>query len=212
MAFIAPLAIAAGASASTAATIASVGSAVGTIASIAGAGVGALGAIKQGQAEKSSAEYNSQIAANNAKLATQNAAYSGAEGVAQAEASSFKTRAQVGGILANQGASGVDVNTGSAVDVRSSASQLGELNALDIRSNAARQAYGYQTEAVGSQAQSTLDQSQAANAGTAGNISAGSTLLGGLGSASTNYTGFLNKNGLGASSTDGTMSAESVST
>lgn len=200
MAFLAPLAIAAGASASTAATIASVGSAVGTIASIAGAGVGALGAIKQGQAEKSSAEYNAQIAANNAKLATQNAGFAAKEGEAQAEASSLKTRAQVGGIVANQGAAGVDVNTGSAVDVRSSAAQLGELSALDIRSNAARQAYGYQTESTGSTAQSQLDKMQGANAGPAGSINAGATLLGGLGSASTNYTGFLNKNGFGASS------------
>lgn len=167
---------------------------VGTVASIAGAGIGALGAIQQGKAASASANYNAAVAANNAVLAKQNASFASQEGAAQAEAQSMKTRAEVGAIKANQGAAGVDVNSGSSLDVRSSAAETGELNALTIRSNAARQAYGYQTEATSATAQSQLDTAQAGFDTTAADIGASSTFLGGVGNATSNYAGFLNKN------------------
>lgn len=190
MAFLAPIAAFAAANAGTLSTI-------GTIASVAGAGISALGAIQQGKASAASANYNAEVQANNAALAKQNSSFASQEGTANAETQQLKTRAELGSIQANQGASGVNVGSGSSLDVRSSAAETGELNALSIRSNAARQAYGYQTEAVGATAQSQLDKAQAGFDTTAGEINAGSTLLGGLGNASTNYTNFLNKSGLG---------------
>ncbi len=60
----------------------------------------------------------------------------------------MKTRGQVGAIEASQAASNITVGSGSAVDVRSSAAEMGELDALTIRSNAEKQAYGYQTQAA----------------------------------------------------------------
>lgn len=42
---------------------------------------------------------------------------------------------------------GVDVNSGSSLDVQADASYLGELDALTIRSNAAKESYGYKVQA-----------------------------------------------------------------
>lgn len=168
----------------------------GAIAGIIGAGIGAVGAYKSGQAAKASGEYNSEVAANNATIAQQNATLAAQEGNAAVEQSQLKTRAQVGGILANQAAAGVDVNKGSAVDVRSSAAELGELSALNIRSSAARQAYGYNVQATNDTAQSQLDKSQGDNAATAGDIGAGATIISGVGSAASGYANFLKNNSL----------------
>lgn len=198
MAFVGPIAAYLGASATTAATIASVGSAVGTFASVAGAGIGALGSIKQGKASAAAANYNSQVSANNAAIAQQNSQWAIQEGNAAVEAEKLKTRDTVGALTANQAAGGIDINSGSALDVRSSAAETGELNALNIRTNAIHKAYGYQTDATGFQAQSGLDSAQAGFDTTAGDINAGSTLLGGIGSASNNYANYLNKSSVGS--------------
>lgn len=181
MAFAVPaIATSLGASAATAATL-------GTVASYASFGLKALGAIKgfQGQkyeakANANAAKYNAAIASNNAIIARQNSELEARKGNAEVEAKQMETRARIGAIKASQGASGVDVNYGSAVDVRSSAAMSGQLSAINIRANAARRAYGYEAEADQYDAQSTLYKAQAVNEKNAGNIKANSTLLGGL--------------------------------
>lgn len=173
----------------------------GLLTSVAGAGVGAYGAIKQGEATSAADKYNAQIAANNAQIATQSANYAGAAGTAQAEQAGLQSRAKLGAIVANEGASGVDINSGSNLQVQSSARELGELNAITIRSNAARTAYGYQVQGANDTAQSQLDTFAANNATTAGDIGAGSSVLGGLGSAASNYAKFtMNGGGSGLNS------------
>lgn len=147
------------------------------LATVGSMGLSALGSIAQGKAASASAKFNSQIEANNAEIAKQNAAFASQEGAANTAAEQQKTRATVGAIKAAQAANGVDVNTGSAVDVRSSASALGELNAINIRSNAARQAYGYQTQSTSAQSQSALDKQQAKYDTESGDIDAGKTFL-----------------------------------
>ena len=142
-------------------------------------GMSALGQIQQGKAAAASAKYNAQVAENNAVVARQNAAFAGAEGNANAERQGMKTRAAVGAMKAAQAANGIDVNSGSAVDVRSSAAELGQLDAITIRSNAARRAYGFETEAVNDQAQAALDRAGGKAAQKASYIGAASTILGG---------------------------------
>lgn len=141
-------------------------------------GASALGSIAQGNQQAAAGKYNAQVQFNNAKIAQQNATFAGEQGAANAATEQQKTRAQVGEIKAAQAANGIDVNKGSAVDVRSSAAELGELNAITIRSNAARQAYGFQTQAASDMAQSQLDKQQAKYDRQAGYIKAGTTLLG----------------------------------
>lgn len=172
--------------------------AAGTVlagASLAGTAISGLGALQQSKAASASAGYNAEVAANNAKIATQNSQFAGAEGEQNVAASAAKTRAAVGATIANQGASGIDVNSGSALDTRESEAKLGMLNTLNIRSQAARQAYGYSTEATAFTGQQALQKLQQSSDQTGGYLNAGSTVLGGIGKAS-QYTNWLNQGSL----------------
>lgn len=159
----------------------------GLAASGLSAATGAVGAATSGAAARQAAQYNAQIAGINQQVSEQNAIQATQAGEQQAGMSQQKTRATVGAIKAGQAASGVDINSGSAVDVRSSAAQLGELDAINIRANAARTAYGYGNQAAGFGAQAQLDKLTGENAGVAGDIGAATTFLGGAGNAALNW-------------------------
>ena len=156
---------------------------VATAATIGSSVVSGLGAIQQSQASAASAGYNAKIAAQNAQIQTQNAQFAGAQGEQEVAAQEMKNKARMGATLAAQGASGVDVNTGSDVNVRESEAKLGQLDALTIRSNAAKQAYGYQLNAMSATEQSNLYRSQQSADKAAGYITAGADVLGGVGKA-----------------------------
>lgn len=166
-------------------------------ATLAGSLGQAYGAYEQGKAGKASEKYNAAVSQQDANVAKQNEAIAGQAGEEQAAMVQQRTRATVGAIRANQAASGVDVNSGSDVDVRSSASELGELDALTVRSNATREAYGYGVQAENFEAQGTLDQFEGENDLKASEIGAGSTFLSGLGSAANNYARYQMSGGFG---------------
>lgn len=152
----------------------------GVIGTVVSGAVGAVGAVMNAQAQSSAAKYNAEVAEQNAKIQQQNATWAGQAGEQQAAVEEQKTRARVGAIVASEAANGVDVNSGSALDTRSSARELGELSALTIRSNAAKEAYGYETQSWNAQAQANLDKADASAASAAGMIGAAGDLLGGV--------------------------------
>lgn len=152
-------------------------------ATIASAGVAAYGAIQQGQAAAAAGEYNAQVATQNAAIARENALIAEQSGEAQASMALQKTRATIASTTAQQAASGVDVRSGSYTDVRSSEREIGEIDAMNLRSNAAREAFGYRVKATSEENEAILSKFEGDNAKTAGYISAGATLLGGAGSA-----------------------------
>lgn len=169
---------------------------IGLIASIGSTLIGAVGQLTSGSSSAAASRYNAEVAANNAQIAKQNATWAAHAGEQQVGEQAQKTRATVGAIKAAQAANNLDVNSGSAVDVRSSASELGELSALNIRSNAARTAYGYQSQSASDTAQSKLDSFQAQQEELAGEVGAGTSILGGFGSAALNYNNYLSSNSL----------------
>lgn len=177
---------------------------VGVVAAVVGTAVSVVGQMQSAQAQKAAANYQAQVAANNAALAKQQAQETTAAGEQQTAMQQMKTRATVGAIRAAEGASGVDVGSGSNVDVRSSAAELGELDALTIRSNAARQSYGYETGATSFQAQSQLDKATASQAGTAGVFGAAGSLLSGASSVAKEYSAWQQASGQGLAGTPST--------
>lgn len=175
----------------------------GLALSAAGTAAGVAGQIKSASAAKASADYQAQVASGNQQIALQNASAASKSGEAQAAIQEQKTRAQVGAIEASQGSSGVDINSPTASAVRTSAGELGDLDAQTIRSNAARTAYGYQTQATNFGNVSSSDTATGENAESAGYIGAGTGLLSGVGSASTNYASVMGKaSGLNTGYTD----------
>lgn len=121
-----------------------------------GGGISAAGQISAGNAKADRAAYQSQVAANNAAIAKQNAEWTERQGAAEETAQGMKTRSGVGRLKTAMASSGVDINSGSAPNVLKSAEALGELDTLTIRSNMARKVYGFKVDEESSQAQSQL--------------------------------------------------------
>lgn len=173
----------------TAVTVAS------TAAGLAGAGVNAYGQMQGAHANKENLYYQAQVAANNAKIAQQNAEQEIQTGETQVGIQGMKNRATLGATKAGQAASGVDVNSGSSVAVRAGESEVGALDAATIRSNAARKAYGFQVGAASDLAQSQLDIAGGKQASAAGSTAAIGSLLSGASSVGGKFAGWLNANG-----------------
>ncbi|MDR3555921.1 MAG: hypothetical protein P4L55_14280 [Syntrophobacteraceae bacterium] len=121
---------------------------------------GVAGTVMQGEAAAQSADYMAQVARNNQLIAQQNANMALEQGTIKEEAQREQTGAQIGRIRSAYGAMGVEPNSGSALDVRSSAAEMGELNAQTIRYNAGVQAWNDKNQANSYGAQSQLYQSQ----------------------------------------------------
>jgi hypothetical protein len=128
--------------------------AVSTVAQVAGAASSysnsqqvAQGEIAQGNAQREAAQYRAQVARNNAKMAEGDAEYVMQAGALESYNQAMKNRAHLGNVKANQAASGVNINTGTAVDVRASEAATGRQEQQNIEANAGRRAYGYRREA-----------------------------------------------------------------
>ena len=109
-----------------------------------------------------------------------------AEQVAQnnAQAKSMEVRARLGKVKAAQASSGVDVNTGSALDVQVGTRELGKLDTDTVFSNDLVKAYGYQSDAQNYRSQAQLLrygadnlQARASSEEASGYLKAGGTLL-----------------------------------
>lgn len=165
-------------------------------ASVAAAGVGAYGAIKAGQAKEAAANYNAEVNQQNAAIARENALIASESGEVQTQIAGQKTRATISSTTAQQAASGVDVRSGSYTDVRSSERELGEMDALNIRSNAAREAFGYKAKETSEQNEASLSRFEGKEAKEAGYISAGATILGGAASATGKWADWKQAGGM----------------
>lgn len=162
--------------------------AIGTLASLAGSAVGAVGAAQAASARADAANTQSQIDAKNQQTATQNAQWAAQAGEQQAKTSGDKARLMQGAIKAGEAANGVDVNSGSNLDVQESQAKASENSALIIRQNAARDAYAYNNQSWSYGMQQNLDQQSAAADEAAGSIGAAGTLISGVGSAADQWT------------------------
>ena len=162
---------------------------------MAGAGVSAYGKYEQGQATAQSMAYQAQVAANNAKIARQNAGLDIQAGEIAATNQGLRTRALIGREKAATAAGGVDVNTGSASEVRAGSAAMGMLDALTIRSDAAKKAWSDEVGATSQEAQSKLDMMESEQAKDAGDIGAIGSLLSGASTVGGNYFKFQNSFG-----------------
>jgi hypothetical protein len=138
----------------------------------------AAGSLKGGQAGSQMASYQAQVARNNAIALRQMADRTIQGGLVNADVTSLRSAANVGAIKAKQGASGLKVNKGSAVDVRAGAAAAGQFDAETVLRNADLQAYGYRVKANQEEAQAKLYEMGGSQAESAGQIGAVGSLLG----------------------------------
>lgn len=107
-------------------------------------GASALMSAQQSQAQGAA---SAEASLQNAQFANQAADDAVARGEFESDQQRLQTRAAIGSQRAGFAANGVDVNSGSAAEIQDDTAALGELDALTIRNNAAREAWGYRTQA-----------------------------------------------------------------
>ena len=136
--------------------------AVAIIATVASAVAGIGSAVMQGMASQKAAAYQAQIAANNAAIARNNqvtaennAKTTEAAGAARADQEAATTREMIGKQKVAAAASGLDIGSGSPVDITSGTAGLGMLSQLNIRDETNRRAAAIRTQgaAYGAQAE-----------------------------------------------------------
>jgi DNA primase len=130
---------------------------------------------------------NIQAANFNADLLEQNAVIAAEQGRVAQEAQQRQASRQIGSMIAAYGASGVQVDTGSPLDVLADSARMAELDRLTIGYNTELEVRNYQTQAQlqrmtaqqGVLAAATYN-SAARAASTSGYINAGAAALSGL--------------------------------
>jgi hypothetical protein len=145
--------------------------AVGAIAAIS-ASVSAYSAVAAGENAKETADYNSEMQRRAALDSQQRGAIDAAD-------KRQETRRLIARQHAAMGASGADPNSGTNLLIATETAGMGELDALKIQNNAARQAAGLEAQAV-------LTTSQGNAALAAGQMNAAGSILS---SASSAYYG-----------------------
>ena len=160
---------------------------VGLGSTAVGSALSAYGAYSQGQATSRMYGYQANMARINSQIALQNADYARNQGEQQAVIAGRQGAQQLGGIRAAQGASGLNVNSGSAADVQASQKSTTALDLTQIRSNAAKIAYNYDVQSTQDISQAGLYDLAGSNALTAGDLGAASSIIGGAGSVSSKW-------------------------
>ncbi len=160
---------------------------LGIAASIGGSLLSASGEKQKAAATSQMYTYQAGIADLNKRIALGNRDYAIYSGGEEAKRFGMKSAQVAGSIKAKQSASGVDVASGSSVDVQQSQKQVSDLDMATIRNNAARKAYGYQLEADTAEMQTQMYTAASSNSLAAGNIAALGSLISGASSVSSKW-------------------------
>lgn len=155
-----------------------------------GAAFTAYGQIQQGKAAAAQAEYQAAVGRNNAILAQRAADDARLRGEEAARRKAVDNRQLIGRQRAVLAANGVLVDQGSALDITSDTAEIGKLDELTIRSNAEREALGYEAQGMNFNASSQLNQMRADNALSSGYGAAFGTVLTGAGSVASKWYQF----------------------
>ena len=158
--------------------VAGVVSAVVTATSTA---LGVVGAIQQGKQQQAMYDYQAKVAKENAKIAQNNAATERQTGIEESRLQRMKTIQTVGAQQAAMAANGMDVTSGTSLDIIQDTSAMGELDALQIRTNYERKALAYEQQANNFNNEAQMDAIAGKNAYSAGVMNGVSTGLNGIG-------------------------------
>lgn len=101
-----------------------------------------------GFSQRETARTRRDIAKFNARVEELRAEDARRRGVELAGISRGKTKKILGSQKVIQAASGIDVTTGSAADIRAETQDIGELDEITIKNNAMREAFGFETRAT----------------------------------------------------------------
>lgn len=166
---------------------------VAITATVLSAATSMYAAQQQGKAAKAQADYQAAVARNNKIIADRQAEDAIKRGEVAEQERRLETRRLIAAQRATSAGSGVLVDEGSALSLNEDAAEQGEFEALTIRSNAAREAYGFRVQGAGFESDAGLFQLRGESARNAANIETASTAIGAAGSVASQWYGFKQK-------------------
>jgi hypothetical protein len=152
------------------------------IMSVLSMAVQAAGQVQQGRAIKRQEQFNAAVSRNNQIIAQRKADDARSRGEVEAQRRQRITGLQRGQATAEAAARGVEVGSGSALDIQADISGIGAEEEAIIRNNAEREALGFEGDAMNFGAQAQLSGLKASDASRAGFMEAGRTILSGASS------------------------------
>lgn len=169
--------------------------AAATALALVGAGTAIYGAVNQKKAAKKQAaaiqeqaRYQRSMFGINTRIAEDQATDAFERGEYDATALKLKVRGMIGSQRASLAAQGIEVDSGSALDVQVDTADLGAQDVSRIKVNAIREAYGFKVEAMKASMSSEMTsrgaEANARNTILAGNINMVSGIGGAVGSLS----------------------------
>lgn len=168
------------------------------VTAIAG-GVSAYGQYQQGQAQEEQYEYQAAVDRNNSIIAQRQAD----DAIERGRIEEQEHREKVNQIKSSQRVSfasrGIDLGSADVSETLADTAMLGELDALTIRNNAQREAYGYRVQASNFEASAGLKEVAGDNAASSGITSATTTLLGTAATVGSKYSDFQSKGAFSSS-------------
>lgn len=167
--------------------------AIGLAMSALSTGASMYGQMQQGKAAQAQANYQAAVLRNNQQIAEYQAQDAEKRGKLAEQQHRLKVSQLAGRQRAVMAGNGVVVDQGSALDILGDTAELGELDALTIRSNSAREAYGFRVQGMGFASDAGLALARGASARSAGTTGAFTSLLSGAGSVAEKWSSFAKK-------------------
>lgn len=146
---------------------------------IGGTLLGAGASVYSGIAAKRAADYEAAVAKMNGELSAQRAADAMERGADEEQKQRMKTAQLIGQQQAAMAANGVDLGFGSPLDTMVDAATLGELDALTIRRNTARENFDERVQGANFRASASMSRMTGRNALIGGVLEGAGTLLSG---------------------------------
>lgn len=162
-------------------------------AQVAGLGMQAYGAMQSAHAQQNAYNYQAAVDRNNAILAERQASDAEQRGVDAEMTHRRKTAELKGSQRAQLAARGLDLGAGSALNILSDTDLMTEVDALSIRDNATREAWGHRTQAQNYRSEADFKSSAAGNINPL--LSGGGTLLSGVGTVADSWYRYNKKVG-----------------
>lgn len=156
---------------------------------------------REAKARQQQGTFEQQAYERNASLSDLQAADAVARGEQSAQIKGRDVRATIGDARTSYAGQGVQLDTGSAVDVQRDIASLGALDIATIRNNAAREAWGFTTQAENARFQGTLAKAGANQAAAGIRADSINTLITGAGKTYGLYRQKVDSTGVRTTST-----------
>lgn len=136
----------------------------------------AAAGIQQAESAKAEARYNAAVENDKAKIADAQSQQALQLGSIEEDRQRARVRAAIGSQRVALAANNIDTSSGTALDLIGETAQFGEEDALAIRANAAREAWGYKAGATDARNQAKLTKAAGKNKATASLLNTGAQL------------------------------------